>query len=883
MSANARAKPEQELSIREVHESFQELDGAIERELNRLDSLGELPVWRKKINKSAVLRSFGISLEVYGYTKVGDLHFTRFDALLVDRGARTRLEALPDAINAFVTEHAQSGTLQFTGNKINRQWVLRSLGYYSPSLVRNPEANAAIEQCDQTYAHLAPVSSAYPDLADRLSARIVAGNLPIHKDRLSIVGLARELGVPFNAFDLVPDCGPILDRANHAIRFDDPIRPFSDIHHRNYNFRKLLDYFGRPRTIAWAQSFLAVAEGLAQGSAKQIYSSFVHALSAIGSSGKFDDIVTALINGRNPSRPRAKECLRWYRDTLDRSTGTVDTVAARITNARRALTHMGLLQEGIDVLVPARRGLGRHLPKASLAEASGTALDGISSHVTEFAQSNQIEFDRREVKNFLSNLAVAGSLADLETTQIPKAIEELNRQRLQQIYDIAVSVFTSGAAEFQIGQEMLQAGSNQSSKITELLKAHERGDIEWSEVHSFFAKRGTRGEEAYLYYIERHLGGKVPRSIKSLTTSEKIRRSRLNQAFGGPDALHNKLHLSADAIGAACLMYLINAGANSSVGRSLKLGCVQPSTIGGHKEVIGWKSRGGGKPIYNDLRALDPDGRPTAIEALEFVEKCQPRLARHSPENGDSLFLVDMVGNVKVLPEHTLLAMLRRFVAADDNLKGFVIRVDMLRSSVLLDAALSGDGNLRVAGAVANHSNSNTTSHYVEKFPMRILYEAKLRKFQKLFQATIVVGIEGAAQRLGISQEEASALVGQAVSTGLGRMCLKPFAGIQPGTVEGEACNRLNACHSCEAIYLIVDAELIADLIIWHGSLKDRSEALAATRPERFNDEWADDLAWCESAIEALQRGPARKVFVEAQALAISRMATPGFAAPTPW
>lgn len=883
MSASARPKPEQKLSIREVQESFRELDSAIQRELKRLDSRGELPVWRKKINKSAVLRSFGISLEVYAYTKVGEQHFSRFDTILADRGLRTRLEALPDAIRAFVTENAQYGTLQFTGNKINRQWVLRSLGYHSPSLVRNPEANAAIEECDRIYAHLAPVSSAYPELADRLSARIAAGNLPIHKDRLNIEGLARELEVIPSAFDLVPDCRTLLDRANHAIRFEDPIRPFSEIHQRNYNFQELLDYFGRPRTTVWAQSFLAVAEGLAAGTAKQIYRGLVHVLSAIGSSGNFDDILSALVDGRDPSRTRAKECLRWYRGTLDRGAGTIDTVAARITNARRALTHMGLLQEAIDVLVPARRGLGHHLPKASLAEASGVKIDSVSSHVTEFARSHQIEFDRREVKSFLSNLAVAGSLADLEASQIPKAIEELNRQRLQQIYDIAVSVFTSGAAEFQMGQEMLQAGASQSGQITELLKAHERGDIEWREVHSFFAKRGTRGEEAYLYYIERHLGGKVPRSIKGLATSEKVRQSRLNQAFGGPDALHNKLHLSADAIGAACLMYLINAGANSSVGRSLKLGCVQPSTIGGHKEVVGWKARGGGKPIYNDLRALDSDGRPTAIEALEFVEKCQPCLARHSPENADSLFLVDMVGNVKVLPEHTLLAMLRRFVAADDSLKSFVIRVDMLRSSVLLDAALSGDGNLRVAGAVANHSNSNTTSHYVEKFPIRILYEAKLRKFQKLFQATIVVGIEGAAQRLGISQEEASALVGQAVSTGLGRMCLKPFAGIQPGTVAGEACNRLNACHSCEAIYLIVDAGLIADLIIWHGSLKDRSEALAATRPERFNDEWSDDLAWCESAIEALQRGPARKVFVEAQALANTRMATPGFAAPTPW
>jgi hypothetical protein len=415
------------------------------------------------------------------------------------------------------------------------------------------------------------------------------------------------------------------------------------------------------------------------------------------------------------------------------------------------------------------------------------------------------------------------------------------------------------------------------------MASYHGGQLAWAEVHQFFAARGGLGEGAYLQHIEQYHGGIVPRANKLVPNAERLRRSRLNRALGGPDSLQNKLHLSSDAIGAACLMYLISSGADGSVGRTLRLGCIQRSTIPGHKEVSGWKVRGGGRPIFNDLRNIDSSGRPTAVEALEFVEKFQPLLARHVTEASEDLFLVNIVGIVKPLPEHTLRDMLKRFATAEAELDGLDLRVDMLRSSVLLDAALSGDGNLRVAAAIANHSTNSTTSHYVEKLPLRILYEAKMRKFQKLFQATIVIGVEGAAQRLGISEEEARALVGQAVSTGLGRMCLKPFAGIQPGTVAGEACTKLNACHSCEAIYLIVDAELIADLIIWHGSLSSQAEALAAERPERFANEWAEDLAWCECAIEALQRGPARKVFVQAQALAEARLADPDFEAPRPW
>ena len=871
------------LSTAEVLANFEAIEEAIATELQRLDDAGELPVWRAKINRAPVLRTLGISQSTFHYTNVGKRQFERHDALLRQRGVRSRLEELPELLEKFLHEHGRARTLEFADGRINRSWALAALGHHSPALIRNPKSKEVFEKCDRAYAHLAPTSNAYPDLARRLEERILKGDLPVFKDRLNVEGLARELGVRPSAFGLVPECGSLLKEANHEIRFKDPCRPYSEVHDRNYNFVDLLQHYGRQRTIAIGAAFLAVAEGCSQSTAKALYRHLRDGLVEIADCGQFPEIVQNITNGVETERARAKDCLRWYRDKLNQGEGTVDTVGTRITNTRNIFEKVGILREGLDVLQPSRRGLGRHLPKASLAEARNASIDGVAVRVSEYARLHKIDFDEREINSFLGNLAVAHELEDIEPAQIPKAIEQLNRRRMDRIYNAAVAFFSAGVAEFLAGQEALEAGALQAGPIKELLGQYESGSSNWADVHRFFAGRGPLGLEAYLYYVEERHGGKVPRAEKGGTNAENLRRVRLNRDLGGPDAIQNKLNLSADAIGAACLMYLISAGANGSVGRTLSVGCVQPSTIAGHKEIAGWKARAGGKPIYNDLPFLDPDGRPTAVEALEFVQKCQPRLARHSPAEENSLFLIKTVGVVKPLPEHTLLDMLRRFVSADEEFQGLTVRVDMLRSSVLLDAALSGDGNIRVAGAVANHSSDSTTSHYTEKLPLRIMYEHKVRKFQKLFQATIVMGVEGAAQRLGISEDEVKKLVEQAVSTGLGRMCLKPFAGIQPGTIEGEACTRLNACHSCEAIYLIVDAELIADLIIWHGSLREASEALAAERPERFEAEWADDLAWCETAIETFQRGPARRVFVQAEALAKARLATPGFVAPKPW
>ena len=793
------------------------------------------------------------------------------------------LEELPELLDRFLHEHGRARTLEFANGRINRKWALAALGHYTPALIRNPKSKEVFENCDRAYAYLAPKSNAYPDLARRLEERILKGDLPVFKDRLNIEGLARELGVLPSAFGLVQECGVLLEEANHSVRFKDPCRPYSEVHDRNYSFVDLLQHYGQQRTIAIGAAFLAVAEGFSQGTAKTLYGHLRHGLVDVAACGQFPDVVQNIIDGIETERARAKDCLRWYRDKLNQGDGTVDSVGIRITNTRNIFEKMGILREGLDVLQPTRRGLGRHLPKASLAEARNASIDGVAVRVSQYAGLHNIDFDEREIKNFLGNLAVAHELEDIEPEQIPKAIERLNRRRMDRIYNAAVVVFSAGVAEFLAGQEALEAGASQAGPIRELLAQYESGRIDWADVHRFFADRGPLGLEAYLHYVEGTHAGKVPRAKKGGTNAENLRRSRLNRDFGGPDSIQNKLNLSADAIGAACLMYLLSAGANGAVGRTLSVGCIQPSTIAGHKEIVGWKARAGGKQIYNDLPSLNPDGRPTAVEALAFVQKCQPRLARHNPAEENSLFLINNVGVVKPLPEHTLLGMLRRFVSTDEEFQGLTIRVDMLRSSVLLDAALSGDGNIRVAGAVANHSSDSTTSHYTEKLPLRIMYERKIRKFQQLLQSTIVIGVEGAARRLGISEEEAKKLVGQAVSTGLGRMCLKPFAGIQPGTVEGEACTRLNACHSCEAVYLIVDAELIADLIIWHGSLSEAAEALAVERPERFEAEWADDLAWCETAIETFQRGPSRRVFVQAQALAKARLATPGFVAPKPW
>ena len=207
----------------------------------------------------------------------------------------------------------------------------------------------------------------------------------------------------------------------------------------------------------------------------------------------------------------------------------------------------------------------------------------------------------------------------------------------------------------------------------------------------------------------------------------------------------------------------------------------------------------------------------------------------------------------------------------------------MIRSSVLLDAALSADGNISVARAIANHSDEGMTSHYVLKMPLRIIYERKIREFQNAFEATVLANVEGAAERLGLSIERLRARFEHTVSTGLSRMCLKPTDGIQPGTKAGEACEKLQSCASCKVAVVVADVALVTDLVIWHGSLVKAAETWPPEREEHFIEHWLEDLAFCDVALSVLGRGQHVRVLRNARAAAERRLADPAFERPRPW
>lgn len=799
-------------------------------------------------------------------------------------GHRGKYNDLHIAMRDFLDAGHAAGTLKMRPDGVDKVWLARQFGVHNPIYVRYPQTAEVVEAFNARVRGRLPASPTHPTLATDLRGLIAKleqkGELPVFKDRLNETELARRLDVGPSAFGLVPECGEILAAANERVRFGDPVRPFHEGHGRNYSFRDLIPAFGAAGAARIAGRFRDVA-GPAKESGKGQYRLVLAVFTSLGETLP-KRAVRALATGADIEDRVFEGGLRTWRARHLALRREPHVLSGEVVTAQAVLERMALLGEATEVLV-ALPNAGAARPKASLAEARVPQVDRLADAVTTYAQSRALDYDRHEVEAFLSNLALSGELADIAIDDLPEAIRKLNRERLDRIAACAHVAFQQGYERHARGLALIEKGRAEAGALDALLRDIAKGRKTRADLLRFFTTRGEDGLAAYLHHVDRDHGGRLPRSSKDRPNAEKVFYSKITRGLGGMDALDGLLHPCERTVAAACIAYVVEAGANSAVARGLLTDCLQPSAVPGHREISGWKDRSG-RPVVTDLPVDHRDGAPSAVRLLEAMRDLQPRLARLAPAaDGRHLFLTDTVGHVRPIAEHRLLELLRAIAGGDSRLADFHLRVDMIRSSVLLDAALSADGNINVATALANHSDEGMTAHYVVKMPLRIIYERKIRQFQEALASIALIGVEGAAERLGLPVEKVRSLAERAMRTGLGRLCLQPKAGIQPGVPEGETCAKVQACSTCRAAVVVADVELVADLVIWHGSLVEAAETWPPEREERFAEAWLEDLAFCDAALDALKRGPHARILRKAREAAELRLADPDFERPRPW
>ncbi|WP_440963127.1 hypothetical protein ACL58G_21775 [Massilia sp. GER05] len=542
-----------------------------------------------------------------------------------------------------------------------------------------------------------------------------------------------------------------------------------------------------------------------------------------------------------------------------------------------------------SLLVPAVKLKGIKGAKSTLKTKNRPSLAQLSSAKTALLDESAIELhaathkisqyfdesDKEEAREFINALCANLPPAKVRALTLDALVVEiarLNANRLEAIRRCAEKDFLHWLEHWNKGQHALAKASHSPEEMVDLLDRPERSVSERSRNRTRLISGKT----------DCHLGNALNLLIGALggnANGISGRYHHIKRQWGGNEALHAYLHPHKRATVALWTIILIDTGANCEVVREMPHACLRKAEDPNHMIVsFGLKARAGYKRI-NDCLPIQPQPghELSAVQAIQHYEIMSSRNRKiANGEVAELLFLDTRQNDIIGITEFRARDDFKEFLQDHAELRDLPIRPSFIRPSYLLkvqheDPAVSTES----AQAIADHVLSSTTgNNYTHRTHTKLVYVQKVREFTRLFQSVIIASIEGAAEKLGISPEEAEALFSDAARSGLGIACLNPKAGVQPGTRRGESCTRLDACPNCEMRYLVGTVDNITDLILFEEYLKSQEAEATKAHPEAWETRWLPWLALAEVALAKFALGDTASAFLQATEKANARRPT---------
>ncbi len=514
-------------------------------------------------------------------------------------------------------------------------------------------------------------------------------------------------------------------------------------------------------------------------------------------------------------------------------------------------------------------------PRGTLAQL--TLLDHATESAIEAASERLVDFfddnDKSEAREYLRSLSQALSPDAIRALPVEAVIEEihaLNASRLAMLRQCAAADFKHWYEHWQKGEAAYKESSLDGSA---LVAALDSSTLSASEIRQNSTRLLVDAPERErlgnaLRYIEARYKG----SIAGING----RIHHLARSFGGRRKLMAYLHPHEHATLALWVLTMVDTSANCEVARTTPWDCLRKSKHPGVMQVIlGPKNRAGGLIVIDELDIERPDGSLSLVQTIQMYQEMAARF--HDRSNGDTaklMLLHDTKGHPQGLTEWTARSWFTAFLSRHDELRGLSALPSMIRPSALMDVQHRNGGLVSAAQAVADHATPTTTlQHYTGRSPTKLRYALNIRAFQDRFQSIIIVTIDGAAAKLGISQAEFNTLLSEAARTGLGVACLDPLAGVQPGTRSGNQCTRMDKCWDCQMRWVVATVDNVADLILFNEYLNTTAEGGTALLPEDWEERWLPWLAFTSVALQKLKEGECAAVYAQAVSLANERRA----------
>jgi hypothetical protein len=512
-----------------------------------------------------------------------------------------------------------------------------------------------------------------------------------------------------------------------------------------------------------------------------------------------------------------------------------------------------------------RRSLAQLTPNENLIEEGDQAIWSSIYRIFDHTE-------REEGLEFIRSLYYAIPAEELKLLSIEGMIEkihELNSIRLNSIRKCAEEDFIRWYDHWKYGQAALEATTYSAEELVKLvdsplLSVSERRCN--SRNLLFSGPELCRLGNALLYVLATRNG---------IVWDLHGRYHHLIRTFGGADNFHAYLHPHPNATLALWVLLLVDTGANCEVVRKMPWNCLAQSMQPNCKVLkLGAKLRAGGKIIYDELSEVpEVEQQLSAIQAIEYYQRMAQHYRSQANANAnDRLLLQKNKGEINELPEWKARGWFSEFLSRHKCLQGLNALPSMIRPSALMTFQHKNADRVVAAQIMADHDKPSTTLiHYTGRTPTKLKYNLLIREFQDRFQAVVIASINGAPNKLGLTEEEHHRILSDAARTGLGVACLNPLAGVQPGTKPGHDCTRLDACWRCNMRWVVATRENIADLIHFNEHLKVAQDSASYEHLETWEKRWLPWLVFSNIALTKLSQGETAKIFSEATALATER------------
>lgn len=534
----------------------------------------------------------------------------------------------------------------------------------------------------------------------------------------------------------------------------------------------------------------------------------------------------------------------------------------------------------------ANKGVVPHVLLACFPGGSASHLSTPRRSIAQVVRREQLEsteveqlwkqFDKNEqssAREYVAALAQelgAARVAAMTPTELARAVVDLNNSRLDSIRRCAEKEFLTWWNHWNIGQEALGASPYSERELVRLLDSPTRTAAERRASASSLLYSGEDMQRTgnCLKYVLATQNG-VASGIHG-------RYHWMMLTFNDRYSFHAYLHPHKQATCALWLMLMVESAANCEVVREMPHSCLRKAAKEGTMRLsFGGKARAGMKMIQDVFTVAPQAGcQLSCIQAIQAYQAMSVRYRGLAAVEDKKLLLLHERRNlVKNPAERVMRNWFKELCERHEELSGLALLPSMIRTAALMKVFHSRPTRrMEAAKAQGDQASLATTHRYTGRhFPAQVVWEAQIIDFAQQWQALVIVTIDTAAQRLGISREQLGHLLSEAARTGLGVACLDAYRGVQPGTKAGEHCFRQDRCWDCKMRYLVGSVEHILDLILFNEHLEREHESNRDNA--NWLSKWRPWLVFTDVALSKMRVGETADAYLQAQRLLDERRA----------